>query len=135
MYDRYWQGIIDGIALEDGADPAGFELSGAEAFDTGDLTGSITPAADGYPHGIYTLREVYGLPLELRFLHAPKVLLRSVVDRLKEDITIGRACSFWDGFQTITASFKPNAPAWYERGEPDGDYIRDAILRLISTGV
>jgi hypothetical protein len=135
MSQRYWTGTIGGIELVDGADPAGFELTGAEAFDVGDVTGSITPAADGYPHGIYTVRDLYGLELEVKFLHAPQTLLRALLELFKADVKVGRACSFLDGFQTINASFKPNVPGWYQRGEPDGDYIKDAVLRLICTGV
>lgn len=135
MPGRYWGGTIDGIPLLDGADVAGFELIGAEAFDMGAVTSNFTRAADGYPHELSTPLYLYGHELELRFLHAPASLLRALVDAIKARKAVGEgfACTFSDGFQTIEANFKASTE-WFSRGEPDGDYIKDAVLRLISIG-
>lgn len=135
LADRYWSGIIDGIPLEDSPGiAAGFELAGAEAFDSGDETGNTIRGATGFPHTFYAPSILAGNVLELRFLHCPASLLRDVIDRLKEDLSAGRPCSFWDGFQTIEGSFKPDVPGWYTRGNPDGAYINDAVIRLICLG-
>lgn len=132
---RYWRGTIDSIALEEGSgNVCGFNLDGAEAF-AYIVTGSSIQAATGLVHTQYA-PFLYGKPLEIHFLHIPQALLNTLLTALKATLPGGTsvACSFTDDFQTITGQFKPNVPQWYKRGEPDGAYIQDAILRLIYTG-
>lgn len=130
---RYWSGTIGENDLEDGAgNPAAFTLTGAAAF-TQAFTGNSVPAASGLPQTQYAPFTV-GKPVEITFLHVPATLLSSVITELSALLPGGGAveCTFQDGIQTITGDFKPNVPNWYSRGEPDGDYVRDAVLRLIS---
>lgn len=129
---RYWSGSIASIPLEDGSgNVAGFDLTGAEAF-AYVLTGNSVPSANGKVVTQYAAF-LYGKPIEIKFLHVPQALLNSLLTALKADLTAGVACSFTDGFQTIAGNFKPNVPAWYTRGLPDGNFIQDAVLRIIST--
>lgn len=133
---RYWSGTIGGIDLEDGVGSvAGFEVAGAAAFEYA-VTGNSVPAATGLLHTQYA-PFTHGKPLELSFLHIPQSLATSLLTALKATLPTGGSveCSFTDGFQTIEGMFKPNVPAWYERGNPDGDYINDFVLRLVYTGV
>lgn len=132
---RYWSGTIGGVPLLDGSDAAGFELTGAEAFET-QVTGNSIQGASGFLHTQYG-DYVYGKPLELAFLHIPKTLATSVLAVLKPLLlTEGVvACTFTDGWQNIAGDFKPNVPNWYSRGNPDGDYINDFRLRIITPGV
>lgn len=132
---RYWSGSIGGVDLEDvGGDVAGFELDGAEAFEY-TVTGNSVQAATGLVHTQYA-PFTHGKPIELQFLHIPQALATSLLTALKATLPGGTsvACSFTDGFQTIAGQFKPNVPAWYERGNPDGSYLNDFILRLVYTG-
>lgn len=136
MPTRYWTGTINGIPLEESAgNPAGFDVAGAEAFESA-YTGNIVAAADGYPHTQTVVLQAYGKVLEIKFLHIPGTLLRTLLTSLTATLPGGGsfACTFADGFQTITGQFKPALPDWYKRGEVDGNYIKDAVLRLISTG-
>lgn len=131
---RFWSGTIDSIALVDGGSVAGFDLHGAEAF-AYDTTGNSIPSLNGTVQTQYEpITE--GRILELRFIHIPQSLLTSLLASLNVVLLTGGSvtCSFTDGFQTITGSFKPNVPAWYERGNPDGAYVNDAVLRLVSVG-
>lgn len=133
---RYWSGSIEGIDLEDvGGDVAGFEVTGAEAFEY-EHTGNSVQAATGFLHTQYEAF-LYGKPLELKFLHIPQSLATTLLTALKATLPGGTTvtCSFTDGFQTIAGEFKPNVPAWYQRGNPDGAYIEDFIIRLIMPGV
>lgn len=129
---RYWSGSIASIPLVDGAATAGFELTGADAFEYM-VTGNTVQSLNGNPQTQYA-DFTNGKPLELRFLHIPQALLTSLLTALKATLPGGTvvACSFTDGFQTIAGNFKPNVPSWYERGLPDGSYINDAVFRLIS---
>lgn len=136
MPGRYWAGEIDGIPLKDGAEDAGFQIKGAEAFDMGGRTGSSIPNALGVPQFQYIPVGVAGNRLEVSFLHVPAPLLRDVLEAIKVRIGAGEAfpCTFADGFQIIDANFKADLPQWYSRGEPDGGYVKDAVIKLISTG-
>lgn len=137
---RYWSGIIGGVELLDGADVAGFELTGAGAFDStsrslDNWTGNTRPGLLGNPHTQYAQIEE-GRVLEIAFLHCPKTLLTELMELLIPLIPTGLGvdCSFTDGYQTITRKFKPNVPNWFDRGLPDGDYINDCKIRLIEIG-
>lgn len=134
MPGRYWTGIIDGTELLDGTDAAGFELAGAALFDMGDVVSASSPALSGVPLMLYVELHQAGNDLVLTFLHSPAALLREVIEKIKVRQAAGEAfpCHFEDGFQTIATNFKAQAGVWYDRGEPDGDYIKDAVLRLIS---
>jgi hypothetical protein len=134
MPGRFWTGTIDGTALKDGADDAGFTLEGAGAFDYGGVVRASAPGLSGIPQDLYVELPVGGHIVVITFLHAPSALLREVVDKIKVRAAAGEAfpCTFADGFQTITANFKEAPGAWYDRGEPDGAYIKDAVLRLES---
>jgi hypothetical protein len=137
MPQRYWSGTIDGTPLVDGADVAGFELTGAEAFESSGYASSITVAMDGYPHKLRVPLQLYGLPLEIKFIHAPATLLREIVDKLKNRDALGQdfRATFADGFQTLNnLLFTTNGSEWYSRGNPDGAYINDAVIRLICRG-
>jgi hypothetical protein len=134
MAGRYFSGTIDGIELKDlDGEDAGFTLTGVEAFDMGEITGTFNIAADGTPHEIQTPLLPEGNELELTFLHCPATLLRAVLEAIKARIATGESfpCAFEDGFQLVNQNFKARTPNWYSRGEPDGDYINDAVLRLI----
>lgn len=135
MLQRYWTGVLDGTELLDGTDPAGFELTGAGAFAQGAYVGSITKAADGYPHKLLT-PILYGQELELKFLHIPAVLLDELLAKLQTRNDAGEPfpCTLVDGFQTIEGNFQTGATPWYDRGQPDGDYVQDATIRLSYTG-
>lgn len=132
---RYWSGTIGGVDLEEaGGAVAGFEFNGAEAFES-DTTGNTLPSINGNPQTQYADNE-NGKVIEVRFLHVPQALLTSVLAVLTPLLPLGTsvACSFTDEYQTITGQFKPHVPQWYERGNPDGAFINDAVLRLIKTG-
>lgn len=132
---RYWGGSIGAVNLLDGSDTAGFELDGAEAFEA-NYTGNSVVSASGAR--VHTQYEALGATrvLEIRFLHIPKTLLTSLLTELKALLPGGGSvsCTFTDGYQTINRSFKPNVPNWYKRGQPDGAYIKDAVITLIETG-
>jgi hypothetical protein len=133
---RYWTGTIDGVALEEAPGlPCGFQVIGAEAFETA-VTGNTTPAANGFPQTQYTPLGDYGKVIEVHFIHIPGALLRTLLTALAARIAAGTSAAIVlaDGFQTISKSAKPNVPDWYSRGEPDGDYVKDAVIRLITTG-
>lgn len=133
---RYWSGEIDSIPLEEASGAvAGFELDGAEAFAYA-VTGNSVQAATGLVHTQYA-PFTHGKPIELHFLHIPQALATSLLAALIATLPGGTSvpCEFTDEYQTIEGEFKPNVPAWYERGNPDGDYINDFILRLVYTGV
>lgn len=132
---RYWSGVIAGINLtEVGGDVAGFELDNAAAF-IYTRTGNTVQGASGFPHTQYAPFDL-GKPLGIRFIHAPKTLLTALRNALIPLLTSGGsvACSFTDGYDSISGMFKPNVPTWYSRGVPDGDYINDAVVNLIKTG-
>ena len=134
---RYWRGIAGGIPLEESPGiVAGFQLEGAEAFAMGNITGNSAPAADGTPQFQYVPLYHLGEVLEIEFLHVPQTLLNALLTLCRNAIATdtGFACSLTDDFQTIEGVFKPNIPAWYSRGEPDGAYIKDAVIRLIYVG-
>lgn len=134
---RFWSGEIGGIELLDlDGEVAGFELAGAGAFkDAAFWTGNTTPGARGYPHTQY-IQNLYNKTIELRFIHIPQTLAAALEALLIPLIPSGSGviCSFTDGFDTITGTFKPKMPTsqFIERGLPDGDYINDYILRLIN---
>lgn len=133
MAQRYWSGEIGANPLEDGSgNPAAFTLTGAAAF-TQEFTGNSVPAASGLPQTQYVPFTV-GKPVELSFLHIPATLLDAVISELSALLPGGGsvACTFEDGIQEIEGNFKPNVPNWITRGEPDGDYVKDAVIRLIS---
>ncbi len=132
---RFWAGTIGGVELLDGEEVAGFELTGAGAF-VNTWTGNTRPGLLGNPHTQYAELNK-GRVLELKFIHAPQDLVTALYAVLVPIIPGGTSveCEFLDGFQTIARSFKPHVPSWVERGNPDGDYINDFILRLIETGV
>lgn len=133
---RFWSGTIGGVALvEVGGDVAGFDLIGAENFEA-TYTGNSVLSANGHVHTQYSILNA-GHVLEIKFLHVPKTLLTSLLTALKATLPSGSsvACSFTDGYQTIPGMFKPHVPLWYERGSPDGNYIKDAVIRLIYTGL
>lgn len=134
MPGRYWTGTIDGTELLDGADAAGFNLTGAGVFDYGGVVRASSPAVSGVPLDMYVELPVGGHTIELSFLHVPAALFREVVDKIKVRAAAGEAfpCAFADGFQTIALNFKEAPGLWYDRGEPDGDYLKDAVLRLES---
>jgi hypothetical protein len=79
----------------------------------------------------------HGKPITLTFLHCPQSLATALLTALKATLPGGTslACSFTDEFQTITGMFKPNVPDWYDRGNPDGDYLNGFVLKLVYTGV
>lgn len=131
---RYWGGTIGGIPLLDGADIAGFELTGADAF-VAERTGNSLHAASGFLHTQYE-DYLYGKPLSLKFIHIPKTLASSLLGLLTPLLNTGGVvpCSFTDGWQLIEGDFKPHVPDWYRRGLPDGDYINDFELNLIMPG-
>lgn len=132
MSQRHWSGQIGAIPLVDGTEDAGFELDGAAAF-LASWTGSSQRAFSGFKHTQYALYS-YGKDIEIRFIHAPAALWDSLLDLLIPLMPSGAGvvCTFQDGNQTITGTFKPNPPSWFDRGQPDGDYIKDAVLRLTS---
>lgn len=133
MAQRYWSGTIGGIPLiEVSGETAGFDLTGAAIFESS-LTGNTVQGASGFPHTYYTVLDG-GQVIEIKFLHVPASLLRDLITLFETDITVYRACTFEDGFQTITGEFKPNVPGYYSRGTPDGNYVEDATLRLIANG-
>jgi hypothetical protein len=133
MAQRYWSGTIGGIALLDiSGDVAGFTVQGAAPFES-TLSGNTVQGASGFPHTQYSPLDG-GSILEITFLHVPAVLLRDLLTLFNSDLTAYITCHFEDGFQSIDGDFKPNVPAWYDRGNPDGDYIENAIIRLIKNG-
>lgn len=132
---RYWSGTVGGIDLEEvNGDIAGFQIEGAEAFEY-NTTGNSQQAITGFVHTQYA-PFLYGKPLVITFLHAPQTLFRALIELLEATLPSGASveCTFTDGFQTINKMFKPNVPNWLSRGNPDGAYINDAVIRLISTG-
>lgn len=136
MAQRFWSGTIGGLALEEeDSNPCGFELTGAGAFLKGDWTSNTRPGLLGNPQTQYS-QIIGNRVLEIHFLHAPAALFQSLIDLLIALIPGGGnvVCTFQDGFQTITGHFKPS-DNWLDRGEPDGDYLIDAIIRLIQVVV
>jgi hypothetical protein len=136
MAGRFWSGVLDSITLTDtDGEDAGFTLTGANRFDMGGVTGARYPNADGSPAFLY-VEMPEGKPLELAFLHIPATLLRDILDAIIARTEAGEdfLVSLSDGFQSIETYARADAPGWYERGEPDGAYIKDAVIRLISTG-
>lgn len=132
---RFWGGTIGAIPLIDtDGETAGFELTGAAAFVSA-FTGQMISGASGFQHK-QVVALTAGQVIELSFLHIPATLLQSLITLLTPLIPLstGVACSFTDGFQTVSGSFTPALPNWYSRGNPDGDYINDAIIRLIKIG-
>lgn len=130
---RFWAGTIGGVELLDtDGEVAGFELSGAGAF-VSNWTGSTRPGILGNPQTQYS-EIIYNKSLELKFLHCPQTLAQNLLDLLTPLIPSGSGvlCEFTDGFQTIEGTFKPSVPSWYERGNPDGDYLNDFVLRLVN---
>ena len=131
---RYWEGVIEGIPLNDtDGEAAGFQIGGAGGFRR-PYARRIVRGADGYPF-VKAVVLSYGQELEINFLHIPGALLETVLDAIEATLPGGDelVCTFADGFQTITGRFIPGEK-YYERGNPDGDYINDAIIRLIYRG-
>lgn len=132
---RFWSGEIAGIPLLDGGEDAGFDLTGAERFEYL-VTGNSVRGASGFLHTQYG-DYINGKPLDIAFIHIPQALATTLLAALKPLLlTEGVVpCTFTDGWQIITDDFKPNVPNWFSRGNPDGDFINDFVLRLITPGV